>query len=98
MSEGPHGVDISKIATMAFPVIVAAITWVISGVNALHLDVQDIKSKMPLLITPQGIPTDSPISADARYKLRDEIFKEVNDLRVRVRLLEAKLGDNNGTR
>lgn len=94
MSEGPHhGVDLSKIANLAFPVIVAAITWLVSGINALHMDVQDIKGKMPLLITPQGVPTDSPISADARYKLRDEIFKELNDLRVRVRLLEAKLGD-----
>ena len=85
--------DISKIASMAFPVIVAAITWLISGINNLHMDVQDIKGKMPLLITPQGIPTDSPISADARYKLRDEMFKEINDLRVRVRLLEARLGE-----
>ena len=85
--------DVSKIASMAFPVIVAAITWLISGINSLHMDVQDIKGKMPLLITPQGIPTDSPISADARYKLRDEMFKEINDLRVRVRLLEAKLGE-----
>ena len=93
MSDHPQGFDMSKLANMAFPVVVAAITWVVSGVNALHMDVQDIKGKMPLLITPQGVPTDSPISADARYKLRDEIFKEVNDLRVRVRLLEAKLGE-----
>jgi len=57
------------------------------------MDVQDIKGKMPLLITPQGVPTDSPISAEARYKLRDEIYKDLNDLRVRVRLLEAKLGE-----
>ena len=85
--------DVSKIASMMFPVIVAAITCLISGINSLHMDVQDIKGKMPLLITPQGVPTDSPISADARYRLRDEIFKEVNDLRVRVRLLEAKLGE-----
>ena len=93
MSDHPQGFDMSKLANMAFPVVVAAITWVVSGVNALHMDVQDIKGKMPLLITPQGVPTDSPLSADARYRLRDEIFKEVNDLRVRVRLLEAKLGE-----
>lgn len=91
MSDHPQGFDISKLASMAFPVIVAAITWLISGINGLHMDVQDIKGKMPLLITPQGVPTDSPISADARYKLRDEIYKDVNDLRVRVRLLEAQL-------
>jgi len=86
-------IDVSKIASMAFPVIVAAITWLISGINTLHMDVQDIKGKMPLLITPQGVPTDSPISAEARYKLRDEIYKDINDMRVRIRLLEAKLGD-----
>jgi len=57
------------------------------------MDVQDIKGKMPLLITPQGIPTDSPLSAEARYKLRDEIYRDINDMKVRIRLLEAKLGD-----
>lgn len=83
----------SKIISMGFPVMVAAVGWLVSGINGLHMDVQDIKGKMPLLITPQGVPTDSPLSAEARYKLRDEIFKELNDLRVRVRLLEAKLGE-----
>ena len=90
MSEEPP-INLSKIMSMLFPVLVAAVGWLVSGINGLHMDVQDIKGKMPLLITPQGVPTDSPISADARYKLRDEIFKEVNDLRVRVRLLEAQL-------
>jgi len=85
--------DVAKLANMAFPVIVAAVTWLVSEISSFRMDMQDIKGKMPLLITPQGIPTDSPISADARYKLRDELFKELNDLRVRVRLLEAKLGD-----
>lgn len=84
---------LSKIISMAFPVMVAAVGWLVSGINTLHMDVQDLKGKMPLLITPQGVPTDSPISAESRYKLRDEIFKELNDLRVRVRLLEAKLGE-----
>ena len=84
---------LSKIISMAFPVMVAAVGWLVSGINTLHMDVQDLKGKMPLLITPQGVPTDSPISAEARYKLRAELFKELNDLRVRVRLLEAKLGE-----
>ena len=92
MDDKDHAM-VSKIISMAFPVMVAAVGWLVSGINGLHMDVQDIKGKMPLLITPQGVPTDSPLSAEARYKLRDEIFKELNDLRVRVRLLEAKLGD-----
>lgn len=84
---------LSKIVSMAFPVLVAAVGWLVSGINGLHMDVQDIKGKMPLLITPQGVPTDSPISAEARYRLRDEIYKDINDMKVRIRLLEAKLGD-----
>jgi len=85
--------DLSKIMSMMFPVLVAAIGWLVSGINGLHMDVQDIKGKMPLLITPQGIPTDSPLSAEARYKLRDESYRDINDMKVRIRLLEAKLGD-----
>jgi hypothetical protein len=90
MDEKGH-FDFSKIISMMFPVLVAAIGWLVSGINSLHMDVQDIKGKMPLLITPQGIPTDSPLSAEARYRLRDEIYKDINDMKVRIRLLEAKL-------
>jgi hypothetical protein len=43
---------------------------------------------MPMLITAQGIPTDSPISAEARYRLRDDLTKQFNDMAVRVRILE----------
>jgi hypothetical protein len=92
MSEEPP-FNLSKIMSMMFPVLVAAIGWLVSGINSLHMDVQDIKGKMPLLITPQGVPTDSPISAESRYKLRDEIYRDINDMKVRIRLLEAKLGD-----
>ena len=90
MDEKGH-FDFSKIISMMFPVLVAAIGWLVSGINSLHMDVQDIKGKMPLLITPQGIPIDSPLSAEARYRLRDEIYKDINDMKVRIRLLEAKL-------
>jgi hypothetical protein len=41
-----------------------------------------------MLITPQGTPTDSPLSAEARYKLRDELTGKLNELSVRVRILE----------
>jgi len=48
---------------------------------------------MPVLITSQGVPTDSPISAEVRYKLRDELTGKMNDLSVRVRILE-KITEN----
>lgn len=80
--------DFTKIINMLFPVLLAAIGWLLTQINTLNSKVQDLESKMPMLITPQGIPTDSPISAEARYKLRDEITGKINELSVRVRILE----------
>lgn len=80
--------DFSKIINMLFPVLVAAIGWLLTQLSTLNLKVQELEGKMPMLITPQGTPTDSPISAEARYKLREELTGKINDLAVRVRLLE----------
>jgi hypothetical protein len=80
--------DFSKIINMLFPVLVAAIGWLLSQISTLTMKVQDIEGKMPILITANGIPTDSPISAEARYKMREELTREINDLSVRVRILE----------
>lgn len=82
--------DWTKVMQMAFPVIVAAITWMISSVTTIQHDMVDIKSKMPALITPQGTPTDSPISAEARHRLKEEIYKDIHDLQVRLKLLEER--------
>jgi hypothetical protein len=51
-------------------------------------DLIDIKSKMPALITQQGVPTDSPISAEARNKLKEEMNNKLGELNVRIRILE----------
>lgn len=80
--------DFSKIINMVFPIVIAAIGWLLSQITTLNTKVQDLESKMPMLITAQGIPTDSPISAEARYRLRDELTKQINELVVRVRILE----------
>jgi hypothetical protein len=42
------------------------------------------------LITQDGVPTDSPISARARGELREHLTGEVNDLKVRVGVIESK--------
>ena len=80
--------DFSKIINMLFPVLIAAIGWLLTQITTLQSKVQDLESKMPMLITSQGVPTDSPISAEARYKLRDELTAKINELTVRVRILE----------
>ena len=71
-----------------FPVIVSAIAWMLSSLSGMQADLIDIKSKMPALITAQGVPTDSPISAEARTKLKEEIRTQMSELNVRIRILE----------
>jgi hypothetical protein len=77
-----------KLIPMIFPVLVAAVGWMISSVNSMQGDLIDIKSKMPALITAQGVPTDSPLSAEARNKLKEEINNKIGELNVRIRILE----------
>jgi hypothetical protein len=82
--------ELGKIAEKLFPVLVAAITWMIGSVTSLQHDIVDIKSKMPALITADGRPTDSPISAEARHKMKEDIYKDIHDLQVRLKLLEER--------
>jgi predicted amino acid-binding ACT domain protein len=80
--------DFSKITSMLFPVIISAIAWLLSSMTSMQNDLIDIKSKMPALITSQGVPTDSPLSAAERVKLKEELNKEISELNVRIRILE----------
>ena len=77
-----------KIANMLFPVIVSAIAWLLTAMTAIQADLINIKSKMPILITEQGVIIDSPQSAEARAKLKDQLKSEIADLHIRVTLLE----------
>jgi len=77
-----------KLIPMIFPVLVAAVGWMISSVNSMQSDLVDIRSKMPALITAQGVPTDSPVSAEARNKLKEDINIKIGELNVRIRILE----------
>ena len=82
--------ELGKIAEKLFPVLVAAVAWLIGNLTAIQHDIVDIKSKMPALITADGRPTDSPISAEARHKLKEDIYKDIHDLQVRLKLLEER--------
>jgi hypothetical protein len=82
--------NFEKVIQMAFPVIVAAIGWMISSVNAMQADLINIKSKMPILITEQGVPTDSPISAERRSNMKEELMQKISDLQVQVKLIEER--------
>jgi hypothetical protein len=82
--------NFEKVIQMAFPVIVAAIGWMISSVNSMQADLINIKSKMPILITEQGVPTDSPISAERRSNMKEELMQKISDLQVQVKLIEER--------
>ena len=80
--------NMEKITSMLFPVIVSAIAWMLSSLSSMQADLIDIKSKMPILITEQGVPTDSPVSAEQRVKLKEELRQQISELNVRIRILE----------
>jgi hypothetical protein len=75
---------------MALPVLVAAIAWLLGQVTSFSTRLTKIEGQMPALITNEGVPTDSPISTDRRSRLKEEIYKDIHDLQVRVKLLEER--------
>ena len=76
------------------PVVVASIAWLLGEVNGMGIRMTKIEGQLPVLITPQGIPTDSPISAEARHKMKEEVFMQINDMNVRLRLMEERQKQN----
>ena len=72
--------NMEKITNMLFPVIVSAIAWLLTSMTAIQADLINIKSKMPILITEQGVPTDSPKSADNRAKLKEELKMQIAEI------------------
>ena len=82
--------NISDVLKAVLPILVACIGWLLSEVGSFQTRLTQIEGKMPALITSEGVPTDSPISAERRHALRSEIDKEMRDLQVRVRLLEER--------
>jgi len=79
-----------EILKMVIPILVVSIGWLLGQVSSFSNRLISLESKMPALITSEGIPTDSPLSADKRAKMREELQREINDLNVRLRLLEER--------
>jgi hypothetical protein len=72
------------------PIVVVCMGWLLGQVSSFQTRLTQIEGKMPALITSEGVPTDSPISAERRAKQREEIYKDIHDLHVRVKLLEER--------
>ena len=72
------------------PIVVVCLGWLLGQVSSFQTRLTQIEGKMPALITNEGVPTDSAISAERRAKMKEELYKEINELNVRVKLLEER--------
>jgi hypothetical protein len=79
-----------KIVDMLFPVLLAAVGWLLTEIASFNNRLIAIESKIPILITEDGVPTDSPLSASRRQELKDDIMEDIHDLQVRVKLMEER--------
>ena len=72
------------------PIVVMALAWLLGQVNNFSERLTKIEGSMPALITKEGIPTDSPISAERRHVMKEEIYKDIHQLQVKVQLMEER--------
>lgn len=72
------------------PIVVASIGWLLSEVSSFNSRLIKIEGHMPALITPNGVPTDSPLSAERRHAMKEEIYRDIHDLQVKAKLLEER--------
>ncbi len=90
MSEEKSSFSMGKIVDMLFPVLLAAVAWLLGEIASFQNRLIAIESKIPILITEDGVPTDSPLSASRRQELKDDIMEDIHDLQVRVKLMEER--------
>jgi len=72
------------------PIVVMSLAWLLGQVNSFSERLTKIEGQMPALITKEGVPTDSPISAEKRAAQKEQLMQHINDLQVKVRLLEER--------
>jgi hypothetical protein len=80
----------SDVLKAVIPIVVAALAWLLGQVASFSERLTKIEGQMPALITKEGVPTDSPISAERRAAMKEQIYKDINDLQVKVKLLEER--------
>jgi hypothetical protein len=82
--------NMQDILKAVIPIVIVCMGWLLGQVSSFQTRLTQIEGKMPALITNEGVPTDSPISAERRAKIREEIYREIHDIHVRVKLLEER--------
>ena len=56
------------------PIVVMSLAWLLGQVNSFSERLTKIEGQMPALITKEGVPTDSPISAERRALLKEQMM------------------------
>jgi hypothetical protein len=72
------------------PIVVMSLAWLLGQVNSFSERLTKIEGQMPALITKEGVPTDSPVSAERRAIMKEQLMTHINELQVKVRLLEER--------
>ena len=85
--------NFGEVMKMLVPVLIACIAWLLGQVTSFSTRLTKIEGQMPALITPEGVPTDSPVSAERRQHQTEERLDKIYDLQMRVKLLEQKETD-----
>lgn len=80
----------SDVLKAVIPIVVMSLAWLLGQVNSFSERLTKIEGSMPALITKEGIPTDSPISAERRHVMKEEIYRDIHALQVKVQLLEER--------
>jgi hypothetical protein len=80
----------SDVLKAVIPIVVAALAWLLGQVASFSERLTKIEGAMPALITKEGTPTDSPISAEKRAQQREQLMVHIHELQVKVRLLEER--------
>jgi hypothetical protein len=80
----------SDVLKAVIPIVVMSLAWLLGQVNSFSERLTKIEGQMPALITHEGIPTDSPISAERRAAMKEQLMTHINELRVKVTLIEER--------
>ena len=80
----------SDVLKAVIPIVVMSLAWLLGQVNSFSERLTKIEGSMPALITREGVPTDSPISAERRHAMKEEIYRDIHALQVKVQLLEER--------
>jgi len=90
MRDAKSGFSMEKVVDMLFPVLLAAVAWLLGEITSFQNRLISLESKMPILITDEGVIIDSPQSAAARQEMKDDLMHDIHDLQVRVKLMEER--------